>query len=75
MILELLNPYLAMQSILRKILLFSVPINAISFELGVLIIGFLMMFIVTVMMNSYYKRGEVFYIFHRVKKKVKEKKD
>jgi hypothetical protein len=72
--LEYLNPYLAMQSILRKILLFSVPIQAILFELGVLVIGFLVMFIITVMMNSYYKRGEVYYMFHKMKKKVIEKK-
>lgn len=68
-ILEYTNPYLAMQNILRKILLFSVPLSSILFELIVLGVIFVVILIAIILMYSYSNRGEIYYVFNRVKEK------
>lgn len=66
-LLEILNPYLAMQNILRKILLFSVPLSAIISELIILFIGFIITLLSIVMLYSYSNRGHIFYKLHKIK--------
>ncbi len=64
-ILEYVNPYLAMQNLLRKVLLFSVGFSSLIFEILVLVGVFTLIFILNILFNSYSKRGEVYYFFNK----------
>ena len=64
-IIEFSNPYMAMENIVRKIVLFSAPPQQMILELGVFMGSLALFFIIALIIISYKNKGKIFYLFNR----------
>jgi ABC-type polysaccharide/polyol phosphate export permease len=68
------NPLQVAQAMLRKLFLFSLPVSAVKLEIFILSFYFVLLFLISMICDSYLKRQTIYHFFHRYHKKKEEKK-